>query len=178
VPLKPGAGTKLAQPEKGRFNQARLTSNVVRGFCLRSFYEDFPIGLRSSSEIHEIFPRNLRSSYDGNPVKPPGKKSRDGSNADGGNGARLLIFLAVKRAGKVALRSGRAGRNGGRYDARCLPVRLAPARLGVRLANPSRTQEMLSAKPPPVPVSARRSLRRTSLRRLIVESFDGPVHRR
>jgi len=42
--------------------------------------------------------------------------------------------LAARRAGEVALRLGRSCRNGGRYDARCLPVRLAPARLGVRLA--------------------------------------------
>jgi hypothetical protein len=41
---------------------------------------------------YEVFPRNLRSSYDKNPVKPPGKKSGDASNADGGNGARLLIL--------------------------------------------------------------------------------------
>jgi hypothetical protein len=42
--------------------------------------------------------------------------------------------LAARRAGEVALRLGWSCRNGGRYDARCLPVRLAPARLGVRLA--------------------------------------------
>jgi hypothetical protein len=59
VPLKPGAGTKRAQPKKGLFYQARLTSNVVRGFCLRSFYEDFPIGLRRLSEILTRFFRGI-----------------------------------------------------------------------------------------------------------------------
>ena len=62
LPLKPGAGTKRAQPKKGLFNQARLTSNVVRGFCLRSFYDDFPICLRSSSDP---FTRNLRRFSEG-----------------------------------------------------------------------------------------------------------------
>jgi hypothetical protein len=49
-------------------------------------------------------------------------------------------------------------------------------RLDVGLANPFPTQEQLYAKPPHAPVSVLRSLRRTSLRRLLVESSAGPVH--
>ena len=62
------------------------------------------------------------------------------------------------------------------YSAPCSPVRLAPARLGPRLAYPDQTQEQLYSKPPHVQILLKAPLKMGPRRLPRPPRADGPVH--